>query len=68
MIDEAAVETDPDVRAQIYGDLAEILYEDPMWVIAGNETALNAHREWIQGFVMNPLWPRPSLKFALWDK
>jgi len=68
MIDEAAVETDPDARAQIYGELAEILYEDPMWVIAGNETALNAHRDWIQGFVMNPLWPRPSLKFALWDK
>lgn len=68
MIDEAATTTDPDTRAQIYGELAQILYEDPMWVLAGNETALNAHRDWIQGFVMNPLWPRPSLKFALWDK
>lgn len=68
MIDEAATTTDPDTREQIYGDLAQILYEDPMWVLAGNETALNAHRDWLQGFVMNPLWPRPSLKFALFDK
>ena len=68
MIDEAAITTDPDERVQIYSELADILYEDPMWIIAGNETALNAHREWLQGFVMNPLWPRPSLKFALFNK
>jgi peptide/nickel transport system substrate-binding protein len=68
MIDEASITTDPDERVQIYSELADILYEDPMWIIAGNETALNAHREWLQGFVMNPLWPRPSLKFALFDK
>ena len=68
MIDDASVTTDPEERAAIYGELAQILYEDPMWVIAGNETALNAHRDWVQGFVMNPLWPRPSIKFALWDK
>jgi peptide/nickel transport system substrate-binding protein len=68
MIDEASTSTDPDERVAIYGELAQLLYEDPMWIIAGNETALNAHRDWIQGFVMNPLWPRPSLKFALWDK
>ncbi|HET9672501.1 MAG TPA: ABC transporter substrate-binding protein [Actinomycetota bacterium] len=68
MIDEASVTTDPDERVAIYSELAQILYDDPMWVIAGNETALNAHRSWLQGFVMNPLWPRPSLKFALFDK
>jgi peptide/nickel transport system substrate-binding protein len=68
MIDDASITTDPDERVEIYGQLAELLYEDPMWVLAGNETALNAHREWLQGFVMNPLWPRPSLKFALFDK
>jgi peptide/nickel transport system substrate-binding protein len=68
MIDDASTTTDPDERVEIYGQLAEILFEDPMWIIAGNETALNAHRDWLQGFVMNPLWPRPSLKFALYDK
>lgn len=68
MIEEAAVITDPDEREAIYQELSALLYEDPMWIIAGNEVAVMAHRDWVQGFVMNPLWPRPSLKFALFDK
>jgi len=68
MIDEASVITDPDEREAIYQELSTILYDDPMWIIAGNEVAVMAHRDWVQGFVMNPLWPRPSLKFALFDK
>lgn len=68
LIEEASVITDPDEREAIYQELAGLLFEDPMWVIAGNEVAVMAHRDWVQGFVMNPLWPRPSLKFALFDK
>jgi peptide/nickel transport system substrate-binding protein len=68
LIDQAAVSTDIDERVEIYGQLADMLFEDPMWIIAGNEVSLNAHRDWVQNFVMNPLWPRPSLKFALFDK
>src|ERR687892_756722 len=68
LIDEAAITTDTDERVEIYGQLGDLLFEDPMWILAGNEVALNAHREWVQNFVMNPLWPRPGLKFALFDK
>jgi peptide/nickel transport system substrate-binding protein len=68
LIDEASVTTDTDQRVEIYGQLGELLFEDPMWILAGNEVALNAHRDWVQNFVMNPLWPRPGLKFALFDK
>jgi peptide/nickel transport system substrate-binding protein len=68
MIDEASVITDPDEREAIYQELSAMLFEDPMWIIAGNEVAVMAHRDWVQGFVMNPLWARPSLKFALFDK
>ncbi|HSJ50748.1 MAG TPA: ABC transporter substrate-binding protein, partial [Actinomycetota bacterium] len=68
LIDEAAIATDPDERVSLYQELAPMLFEEPMWILAGNETALSAHRDWVQGFVMNPLWPRPSLKFALFDK
>lgn len=68
LIDEAAVSTDVDRRVEIYQELAEMLYNDPMWVIPGNERALVAHRDWVQNFQMNPLWPRPSMKFALFDK
>jgi peptide/nickel transport system substrate-binding protein len=68
LIDEAAVELDQDRRAEIYGELATILYDDPVWLLHGNERALMAHRTWVQNFDMNPLWPRPSLKFQYFDK
>ena len=68
LVDEAAVELDTDRRIEIYQELTQILYDDPVWVIPGNERALMAHRSWVQNFQMNPLWPRPSLKFALFDK
>ena len=68
LIDEAGSELDVDRRVDLYAELAPMLFEDPMWIIAGNETALNAHRTWVDGFVMNPLWPRPGVKFALYDK
>ena len=68
MIDEASVSTDPAEREAIYHELSAMFYDDPMWIIAGNEVAVMAYRDWVQGFVMNPLWPRPSLKFALFDK
>ena len=68
LIDEAAVSIDTDRRIEIYQELTQLLYDDPMWIIHGNERALMAHRSWVQNFQMNPLWPRPSLKFALFDK
>lgn len=68
MIDDGALSTDVAEREAIYQELSGILYDDPMWIIAGNEVAVMAHRDWVDGFVMNPLWPRPSLKFALFDK
>lgn len=68
MVEEASVITDPAEREAIYQELSGIFFEDPMWIIAGNEVAVMAHRDWVEGFVMNPLWPRPSLKFALFNK
>jgi peptide/nickel transport system substrate-binding protein len=68
LIDEAGTELDTDARLALYSELAPMLYDDPMWIIAGNETALNAHRDHVEGFVMNPLWPRPGVKFAFYDK
>jgi peptide/nickel transport system substrate-binding protein len=68
LIDSAAVELDPEKRAATYSELQRLLYDDPMWIIAAQEGVTMAHRDWVQGFVMNPLWPRPSLKFALMSK
>ncbi|MDE0114129.1 MAG: ABC transporter substrate-binding protein, partial [Albidovulum sp.] len=68
LIDQAAVELDPGKRAAIYSELQTLLYEDPMWLIAAQEGVVMAHRDWLKGFAMQPLWPRPSLKFALFNK
>lgn len=68
LIDKGAVELDLTRRAEIYAELQRLLYDDPMWIIAAQEGVAMAHRDWVKGFVMQPLWPRPSLKFALLSK
>ncbi|MBK5267054.1 MAG: ABC transporter substrate-binding protein [Acidimicrobiia bacterium] len=68
LIDAAEVELDADARAAIYSELQFLLYDDPMWLIAGQEGVVAAYRSWLKGWESNPLWPRPSLKFALIDK
>lgn len=68
LIDAAEVELDVDARAALYSDLEFLLYDDPMWLIAGQEGVVAAYRSWLSGWTSNPLWPRPSLKFALIDK
>jgi peptide/nickel transport system substrate-binding protein len=52
----------------MYSELQNLLYDDPMWIIAAQEGLVMAYGTWVEGFVMNPIWPRPSLKFALMDK
>lgn len=68
LIDDAAQELDSDRRADLYAELQRLLYEDPMWLITAQEGIANAHRDWVEGFILNPLWPRPNVKFALFDK
>ncbi|MDH3194518.1 MAG: ABC transporter substrate-binding protein [Acidimicrobiia bacterium] len=68
LIDAAEIELDSDARAAIYSELQFMLYDDPMWLIAGQEGVVAAYRSWLKGWESNPLWPRPSLKFALIDK
>jgi peptide/nickel transport system substrate-binding protein len=68
LIDDAEVELDPAARAALYSELQTVLYEDPMWLIAGQEGVVAAYRSDLQGWVSNPLWPRPSLKFQFMNK
>ena len=68
LIDAGSVELDPARRAEIYAELQPLLFEDPMWLIVAQEGVVMAYREWLGGFVMQPLWPRPSLKFQFFDK
>lgn len=68
LIDRGGTELDPEKRAAIYAELTRLLFDDPMWIIAAQEGVTMAYRDWVKGFVMQPLWPRPSLKFALMSK
>jgi len=68
LIDAGAVELDTDRRAEIYDELTRLAFDDPMWIIGAQEGVTMAHRDWVQNFTMQPLWPRPGLKFALFDK
>jgi peptide/nickel transport system substrate-binding protein len=68
LIEAAAVEFDTETRAAIYSELQTLLYDDPMWLIGAQEGSVMAHRDWVQGFKTQPLWPRPGLKFALLNK
>lgn len=68
LIAEAKVELDLDRRAELYAELQRILYDDPMWIIAAQEGAVMAYSEDVEGFVRNPLWPRPNIKFKFLSK
>lgn len=68
LIDAARVELDEPTRAGMYAELQRLLYDDPMWIIAAQEGVANAHRTWVQNFSINTLWPRPNMKFAMFDK
>ena len=58
----------PSARAALYSELQTVLFDEPMWLIAGQEGVVAAYRTDAQGWVSNPLWPRPSLKFQFMSK
>ena len=68
LIDGASTELDVEKRAAMYSELQRLLFDDPMWLITAQEGVTMAYRSWVKGFVHNPLWPRPSLRFAYLDK
>ena len=68
LIDGIATELDPATRAAMVGEAQRLLYDDPMWIIGAQEGAVTAYRDNIQGMVIQPLWPRPAMNCALYDK
>ncbi|MDH4116801.1 MAG: ABC transporter substrate-binding protein [Acidimicrobiia bacterium] len=68
LIDDAAQETDTTKRAELYAEVQRLLFEDPMWIIAAQEGVAVAYRDRVQGFVHNPLWPRPNVRWNYFSK
>ena len=65
-IDSGFATTDVAEREAIYQELLPLLYEDPMWIYPAQEVNAQAYREWVDGFVYNPLWK--TLRWRYYDK
>jgi peptide/nickel transport system substrate-binding protein len=66
--EEASTSPDADRRAELYSQLQKLQYDEAMWVITAQESLPMAYANWLTGVTSNPLWPRPSLRWALYDK
>ena len=68
MITEAQRELDPDARAELYSELQQVLFDEAMWIFTAQESAVLAYRDWLTGVTVNPMWPRPALRYSLYGK
>ncbi|MGH8871373.1 MAG: ABC transporter substrate-binding protein [Acidimicrobiia bacterium] len=68
LIESARTELDLDTRLGIYTELQNVLYEEAPWVMPAQEGAPIGYGEWMKGVVINPMWPRPTTKWSLYDK
>ncbi len=59
---------DEQERLDILSEIQTVLYEEAMWIMPANEGAPSARGEWVQGHIENPMWPRPSQYWAIYDK
>ena len=56
LIDDGVTTADPAERREIYAELQQLAYEDPMWVYAAQEGLAVPYRDWVSDFEINPLW------------
>lgn len=68
MITAAQRELDPDARAELYSELQQVLFDEAMWIFTAQESAVLAYRDWLTGVTVNPMWPRPALRYSLYGK
>lgn len=63
LIDAGKATLDPAEREQIYSELQQLLYDDPMWVYAAQEGLAYPYRSRLTDFVVNPLWRGPHYEY-----
>lgn len=68
LIQSTRTSLDEAARLEILSEIQTVLYEEAMWIMPANEGAPSAHGEWVTGHVENPMWPRPSQYWAIYDK
>ena len=55
LIDQAASETDPNVRLDLYRQVAELEHDDPANIWLAQWTGLSFVQEWVKGLYSNPM-------------
>jgi peptide/nickel transport system substrate-binding protein len=68
LIQSARTTLDEAERLAILSEIQNVLYEEAMWIMPANEGAPSARGEWVTGHIENPMWPRPSQYWAIYDK
>jgi peptide/nickel transport system substrate-binding protein len=68
LINSARTALDEQTRLDILSEIQTVLYEEAMWIMPANEGAPSASGDWVTGHIENPMWPRPSQYWAIYDK
>lgn len=68
LVQSARRALDEEERLEILSEIQHVLYEEAMWIMPANEGAPSGRGEWVKGHVENPMWPRPSQYWKLYDK
>ncbi len=68
LVAAARASLDEEERLQILSEIQTVLYEEAAWIMPANEGAPSAVGDWVTGHVENPMWPRPSQYWAIYDK
>jgi len=68
LINSARTALDEQTRLDILSEIQTVLYEEAMWIMPANEGAPSAAGDWVTGHIENPMWPRPSQYWAIYDK
>ena len=55
LIDQAASETDPNVRLDLYRQVAELEHDNPANIWLAQWTGLSFVQEWVKGLYSNPM-------------
>lgn len=57
LVEKALYETDPKKREKLYYELVKIAYEDNAYIYSVSEQDCILHRDWVQNFEGNPMYP-----------
>ena len=59
LIEEAVQSDDPDVRADLYAQVAELEHADPAYIWTHQGITFHVERDWVQGYYSNPMHSGP---------